>query len=131
MLRTYRLLKSDYGKEHYVDLNLKRNERSVLAQLRCGILPLRIETGRYIGEPPNQRLCNQCDSRTVEDECHFVMECNFYNDIRSSFFADLVNIDDFNNIDKLVYIVRQHPRRLAKFLLAAVARRRSRLYHSI
>ena len=71
-LRTYRLLKPDFGKEQYVDLNLKRNERSVLVQFRCDILQFRIETRRYIGEPPNQRLCNHCDSRTVEDECHLL-----------------------------------------------------------
>ena len=30
----------------YVHMDLSRSQRSILAQLRCGILPLRIETGR-------------------------------------------------------------------------------------
>jgi hypothetical protein len=29
---------------------------------------LHIETGRYQGIPPHQRLCEQCDSGEVEDE---------------------------------------------------------------
>ena len=57
-LRSYVTYKTTYCSEKYVSLNLKRNERSLLAQFRCGILPLRIETGRYIGEKPNERLQN-------------------------------------------------------------------------
>ncbi|CAC5405992.1 unnamed protein product [Mytilus coruscus] len=40
-LRTYRLIKSEYSCGHFRELNLNRNERSILAQLRCGNLPLR------------------------------------------------------------------------------------------
>lgn len=56
-LRTYRLFKNNFEQESYLKLNLKRNERSLLAQLRCSILPIRVETGRYVGELPEQRLC--------------------------------------------------------------------------
>ena len=31
-----------------------------MAQLHCGILPLRIETDRFEGESPDERLCKQC-----------------------------------------------------------------------
>jgi hypothetical protein len=73
-LRTYIQFKTDFEKESYLNLNLKRNERSLLAQLRCGILPLRIETGRYVGEAPEQRLCKLCITASVEDEMHFVLK---------------------------------------------------------
>ena len=46
-LRTYILFKSEYCTENYLKLYLSRSQRSLLAQLRTGILPLRIETGRY------------------------------------------------------------------------------------
>ena len=49
-LRTYSLFKDTHNTEKYLQINLAKNERSVLAQLRCGILPLRVETGRYVGE---------------------------------------------------------------------------------
>ena len=44
--RTYVTFKDSYNVEKYVLLNLSRTERSLLAQFRCGILPLRVETGR-------------------------------------------------------------------------------------
>ena len=46
-LRTYILFKFKYCTENYLKLYLSRSQRSLLAQLRTGILPLRIETGRY------------------------------------------------------------------------------------
>ena len=49
-LRTYKLFKQSFGAEKYLLLNCDKYERSVLAQFRCGILPIRVETGRYIGE---------------------------------------------------------------------------------
>jgi hypothetical protein len=48
-LRTYRQFKTGFTCEDYVTLNLKKSERSILSQFRCSILPLRIETGRFVG----------------------------------------------------------------------------------
>lgn len=55
-LRTYVTFKDKFITEQYVELNLDKHERSVLAQFRCGIFPLRIETGRYVNESPEERL---------------------------------------------------------------------------
>ena len=41
-LRTYILIKNQYNTEDYVKAHLPKQERSFLAQLRCGVLPLRI-----------------------------------------------------------------------------------------
>ena len=46
-LRTYRMLKEDFGTEPYVLSNIPKYKRSLFAQFRSGILPLHIETGRY------------------------------------------------------------------------------------
>ena len=46
-LRTYFKYKHEYKTECCISLNLPRQLRSILAQLRLGILPLYIETGRY------------------------------------------------------------------------------------
>ena len=46
-----------------------------MAQLRCGILPLRIETGRYVGESPDERLCKLCNGPAIEDEKHVLLNC--------------------------------------------------------
>lgn len=42
-LRTHSLIKCIYHPEDYVTINLTRAQRSVCAQLRCGILPLVVE----------------------------------------------------------------------------------------
>jgi len=80
-LRTYRTFKSSLSTEPYVELNLKRSERSVMAQFRCRILPLRLETGRFVGEQEYQRICKMCDSGQVENELHFLLDCQFYNEL--------------------------------------------------
>ena len=73
-----------------------------------------METGRYGGEPPEQRLYTYCNQQQINDERHFITQCTFYNFIR----ADICN-DQFSNIqfnvlsdaDKLTYIIRNVPRK--------------------
>ena len=49
----------------------------LISQLRCGSLPLAIETGHYYGIPQTERLCPFCGSET-EDELHFMYRCPTY-----------------------------------------------------
>jgi hypothetical protein len=133
-LRTYRTFKTEFTCEEYVKLNLKRNERALFAQFRTGILPLRVETGRYVGESPEQRLCKLCNSGLVEDETHFLVECALYSNTRSVIFGNILNCDEFirkSNKDKLVFLVQTHPRKCAKFIVNAYYIRSSMLYTSI
>ena len=46
-LRSYRKYKTSYKTEPYVKMFLSKFERSLIAQLRSGILPLKLETGRF------------------------------------------------------------------------------------
>ena len=72
-LRSYIKFKICFKTEKYLTLNLNRNERSVMAQFRCGVLPLRVETGRFVGEQVSERLCKLCNRGCVEDETHFLL----------------------------------------------------------
>ena len=47
-LRLYKLIKHDISAERYVRLNLSSSQRSFVAQLWFGILPIRAETGQFI-----------------------------------------------------------------------------------
>ncbi len=47
-LRSYILFKHEYCAENYVNYCIPHKERSLLAQIRFGILPLHIELGRHI-----------------------------------------------------------------------------------
>ena len=50
------------------------------------ILTLSIDTGRYCGEMEEERLCNYCDLKEIENETHFILYCPFYHDIRLLLF---------------------------------------------
>ena len=93
-LRTYRKFKQEFCKEPYVTSILSKTCRSALAKFRCGIAPIRIETGRYGMNrlPVNERLCEFCDANEVEDEFHVVMKCSFYTNIRNTLFTSVLNV---------------------------------------
>ena len=86
-LHTYVRFKHEYGKESYVSTLLSKGQRSILAQFRCGILPLNIETGRYTGIPIQLRTCIFCTNTFIEDEVHFLLECELYNEERELLFS--------------------------------------------
>ena len=87
-LRTYRTFKSRKELEPYLDV-LSRNDRQLLCNLRCGTIPLAIETGRWSNTPEPERLCKICDEIKVESEVHFLLECSRYNTIRNHLMVEL------------------------------------------
>ena len=97
--RSYKLFKSQYESESYITENLPVQHRSARAKFRCGVAPIRIETGRNERLALNIRLCNHCNS--IESEKHEICECPLYDDLRNSLFekAKLViqNFDSFNS----------------------------------
>ena len=106
-LRTYMTFKTLYGPEPYVIMNTQCKYRSVLAQLRVGILPLEIEVGRWKSLELEQRLCKLCDSESIEDENHFMFLCPFYERERFQFIQESCS-DYFNEMninDKWKYIM--------------------------
>ena len=119
-LRTYRTFKEDYKQEHYLTMNLSRTERSCLAQFRSGVLPIRVETGRFKREAIEERVCIFCDKGEIEDECHLVMSCDKYGNLREQMFDYIANFEvDFDNLDvrdQFNVIVKKYPRQLAKFI---------------
>ena len=99
-LRTYVLFKNSYETEPYVSVLRNRRHRSLMAQFRCGILPLRVETGRLMSIPPEYRLCLFCDTPNTEDETHFLYHCKFYTDYRKDLFSYAESkIGDFRTLD--------------------------------
>jgi len=105
-LRSYRLFKSLYQAEPYVMSFMSRSKRSVISQLRCGILPLHIETGRWANREYEQRICKLCTSGQVENEFHFLFYCSFYDMIRQAFYDNmLINFPNFlqvTDVEKLL-----------------------------
>ena len=85
-LQVYRNIKATYSSEHYLNLPLNRNHRSAYVKFRCGIAPLRIETGRYENVPHNERFCFNCPG-FMEDEFHVLFKCPLYQQIRQHLFS--------------------------------------------
>ena len=133
-LRTYRSFKDTLEVEKYVTLNFSKHERSTMAQFRCGILPLRIETGRYVNEPLDERLCTMCDAGQIESEIHFLLDCKLYDEIRRDIYLNLLGENTFSSktpLEKLKYLLNECTRKTAKFLVKAYALSRSRLYSRV
>ena len=79
--RIFFILKYVVATETHVMQTLSRSCRSFLAEFRLGIVPLEIETYRYIDAKyikrnrnihPSERLCTSCNMKLCEDEVHFI-----------------------------------------------------------
>jgi hypothetical protein len=103
-LRTYVKFKTDYGTEEYVTGYMSRYQRSLLAQFRGGILPLRIETGRWQNMPLESRLCTLCGDNCVEDEFHFLCGCKIYEDQRKKLYAKACQSNPLFQTTKSLFI---------------------------
>jgi len=75
-LRLYVKFKADYGEtEGYVQRTRVKAHRSLLARLKGATSLLKIETGRYVCLPVEERTCKTCNSGMVEDEEFFCVGC--------------------------------------------------------
>ena len=132
-LRTYREFKSKFKTEKYLLSNMTKLEKSHFAQFRCGILPLRVETGRYSGLSVHERTCNICNSNETEDEIHFLFKCACYHDLRQSLIDKATETKSnfllLNDVEKLRHVVENHFINVAKFIVDAMQRRKSVLYN--
>ena len=91
-LRTYVRFKECYETESYLYKIHDRRQRSLVSQFRCGILPLKVETGRYHQIPREFRLCIFCQNNDIEDEIHFFFHCNFYATLRFEYMEKIFDI---------------------------------------
>ena len=94
-LEGYRKVKSEKGKENYLDVKDKMG-RCLLARLRAGTNWLRIEQGRWVGEAREERICRVCNEE-VEDESHFLRRCPEYKDIRENAEKELRKRTDWKD----------------------------------
>ena len=134
-LRSYITFKSEYGTENYVKHCKIRRERSLIAQLRVGILPIHIETGRFRNIKLEDRTCQICNSNVVEDEFHLVCICNYYCKEREILYNIIKsrngNFDSMSNADKFVYVLKYEEKILAKYLNNIWNMRNDKLYIKI
>ena len=82
IIRTYKLFKTTYELEPYLDLVKNSNYRTEISRLRTSSDMLEIEWGRHTRPitPLHRRLYPSCNE--IEDERHFVLDCPIYRDER-------------------------------------------------
>jgi hypothetical protein len=108
-LRTYKLFKTDFHLEPYLNINLSKSLYQSIARFRLSSHNLHIELGRHkrpyvIAE---QRLCKRCDKNIVEDEFHCLMVCENWSIIRSELFKIASkHIDNFYVLHSNVQFLR-------------------------
>lgn len=132
-LRTYVNFKNEYSVEPYVQNIMNKKYRSVLAKLRCGILPLAIETGRWKSTPLEERVCVLCNDGSVEDEHHFAFLCNFYNAERMVFLREMEYLfpmfNEYNTNEKWkILMSKEVVSKFAKYLYNIFQKRQSIIF---
>lgn len=133
-LRSYVQFKKEYSPEPYIFKVIDRGHRAVIAQFRSGILPLSLETGRYTNIPEQFRLCLLCQSNSIEDEEHFLFNCDFYDNVRNDFISKVSNMyPDFNRLsfgDKCQLIMNiELVKETAATLYKMYLKRRNKIYN--
>ena len=68
---------------NYLTKISNRNSRTLLSKLRLGVLPLEIEKGRHHNLSRNERICQFCQTNSVEDELHFLFDCPAFDTSRA------------------------------------------------
>ena len=126
-LRLYTTFKNIRKAEDYVTSGFPRYNRSLMAQLRSGTLPLAIEVGRYRGLAVEDRICTVCNLNITESELHFILECPAYT--RSSMDDILLQYDTINMTanDKLKILMNHH-KDFSNALLDLWMQRKSKMF---
>ena len=97
-MRTYRLIKLNFGFEPYLEEINDKSIRKCLSAFRISAHRLRIERGRYVREDLEDRLCLACN--TIEDEKHFLCNCTKYDNQRMLLY-NTCNLSDLHIISRI------------------------------
>ena len=138
-LRMYKEFKGTFSPEPYIVKYMSKHIRSLFGQIRIGILPIRIESGRFtniLDEDTgmfrklniNERICNLCNMNAVEDETHFILYCRRYTEERHIFINKCLveepRFHTFSDMKKLWFLMNIVWRQTALYI-SEIWRKRS------
>ena len=125
-LRTFLLFKDFETLPPHIGKPLSFVERKIISKLRLGILPIRLETARYIRPivPENERVC-YCDSGKIESEVYVLFTCPIYNDLRHEWLSKLCIPDNFLQLSeqeklKIVLNYPENVKQTAQYLIKLI-----------
>jgi hypothetical protein len=108
-LRTYALFKKRMCREAYLSVVKDFKIRRCVTSLRISSHKLEIEAGRYKKVESNMRFCKLCvNSNLIEDEVHFMIDCDSYRNERTQLYESLsklcMNFNNLNSEQKFVWM---------------------------
>ena len=111
-LRTYIKFKNFNSKPALLVKPLAFIQRKQLSKFCLSCLELRICTDRYMHLPEPERVCKVSDICTarseVESECHFLLICPAYHELRQAWLSKLDLPENFNSLiddQKLIMLI--------------------------
>ena len=80
----YSIFKTDVSISHYLEQINNIKHRRAVVKLRSGSHSLRIELGRHCvpKSPECLRICQHCHCNQIENENHFLLQCDRYKTMR-------------------------------------------------
>ncbi len=78
--------------------NLSRRRRSLVTKIKCGVLPLIVETGRFKNTPRELRLCQICEENQIETEYHFLFDCPRLEGVGEDMKNDFTDIEGYSDL---------------------------------
>ena len=96
-LKFYKTINPDFQQAKYIELPYEK--RKMISKLRCSNHDLEIEKGRHREVLAEMRYCNICRNGTVEDETHFLSDCEVYQPLREHYEIDTADINSLINTE--------------------------------
>ena len=132
-------IKETHVTEKYLSINNFEN-RMAVAKLRTSSHKLKIETGRWNKTPREERICKQCILNKIEDEKHFLFECQMYINEREDLYNTIetkININPsqiYDYKERLLLIFNSENlgalNALGKFVKNAMQKRDNTVMHN-
>ena len=136
-LRTFLKIKDFKSSAAYICKPLSFPQSRMIAKIRLGCLPLRLETGRYsrprleekdrtclVCRPVEQIIETEDSAKPIESEIHFLFHCNAYKEEREKLFQQMTVPEEFNALrdDERLKIALNEPanvKLVAQFIIKA------------
>ena len=102
-----------------------------MAKLHCGVLPIKIETGRFVNLALEDTVCEVCKLIEIEDELHFICKCELYYEIRNEFYDSKLsfnpNFPGLSFQDNFTYLMINEQLKTRRFVFQCYQIRRNML----
>ena len=96
-METSFICKEEFTVEQYCCMIVSPLHRAAFCKFRCGVAPIRIETGWYKHLSVDERWCPFCNN--VEDEGQVLFNCHLYEDIRLELIEKATTLEpNFTNL---------------------------------